>query len=102
MNAVVEDPPDVPPEVDHVVEWFWELSNRRPEGMSGPRLIPWSDLQAWLALTPNYVERGEVDMLCAMDHAYVDQLRIEREARRAREKDAEERDKQRKHARGKR
>lgn len=64
--------------------------------MGGPLLLPWSEIEAWTRITPQFITYEEIDMLCSMDHAYIAQASIEREDRREREKEQAELEKSRK------
>lgn len=72
---------DVPDEVEHVWAWFWELSARR---RSGPEALAFGDVAAWAELTGQQLLPVEIDMLMAMDDAYLRAVREDQAAARAR------------------
>ena len=60
------------PEVaSHVWHWFWQLSERRQRGFDSPNPIGWADIQAWQQLTRTLVLPEEIDILLAMDSAWL-------------------------------
>lgn len=61
------DPPDLPEEVEHVWQWFWELSAQR---QSGPEPISWEGISRWAGLKGNSPTSEEIDMILAMDGAF--------------------------------
>jgi hypothetical protein len=68
----------LPEEVLHVWEWFWKLSARR---RSGPEPITWAELDAWARRgAPFPPLREELDMLVAMDDAFLAELHSDRRA----------------------
>ncbi|MEA5123314.1 phage tail assembly chaperone [Xanthomonas floridensis] len=72
---------DMPEEAVHVWEWFWLISGRRK---SGPEAISYSDIGEWQRLTLRDVLPEEVEMLMAMDDAYLRAVREEQAAARER------------------
>lgn len=77
---------DFPPAVDHVWEWFWDLSSRRMSGESGPQPITYTEIESFKRATGILVTSEEVRMLVQMDAAYRSESRKEiaamRETRR--------------------
>lgn len=73
------DPPraNPPPEAIHLWNWFWSLSNRRP---SGPEPLAFGEIQAWSRMTRTPIRPEEVEMLTAMDDAYISEVRKEQAA----------------------
>lgn len=73
------DPPHARPprEVSHLWDWFWSLSNRR---QSGPEPLTFGEIQAWSRMTATPIRPEEVEMLAAMDDAYVSEVRKEQAA----------------------
>lgn len=81
----VESPDiDVPPEGEHLWEWFWQVSRRR---RTGPEAISYTEVGEWQRLTDTAVLPEELDLLMLMDDAFLAEVRKEqREAEeRARE-----------------
>lgn len=72
---------EVPDEGQHVWDWFWEkLTNRRK---SGPEALTHAEIGEWQRLTRTQVLPEEIEMLIAMDDAYMKAYRDEQEAQRA-------------------
>jgi hypothetical protein len=83
-NARFDEPSpeiDVPPEGEHVWGWFWELSHRRG---TGPEALTFGEVAAWRRLTGQDVEPAEVEMIMAMDDAYLRAVREDQAAARER------------------
>lgn len=72
---------DVPDEGMHVWAWFWSLSARRH---SGPEPIAFCELSAWSRQMQVDVTPDEIEMLMAMDDAYLKAVHEEQEAARER------------------
>lgn len=81
------EPPEVPEPVEHLCEWFWELSAQRG---SGPEPLQFQDIQAWADLCGESPRIEEVKMLLQMDSAYREAAHRESEEAAARRKEAEE------------
>ena len=71
----------VPDEVHHVWGWFWTLSARRK---SGPEALTFGEIGEWQRITGQAVLPEEVEMLTAMDDAYLRAVREDQAAARAR------------------
>lgn len=69
-DSDIPEPPECPECVEHVAQWFYELSRRRAPAMSGVAPIQYRDIQAWIELTGTLVIPEEVEMILAMDDAY--------------------------------
>ena len=71
-----------PPEAVHVWDWFWsELTGRRH---SGPEPLTHAELDAWKRNTARLVRPQEIEMLIAMDEAFLSEMRKEQDAARER------------------
>lgn len=75
---------EVPPEGEHLWEWFWTLSRRR---RSGPEAITFTEIGAWMRATNTRVRPEEIEVLTRMDDAFLKVVRQEQAdaAERARE-----------------
>ena len=73
---------DVPVDGEHIWEWFWHLSDRRQNGMSGPQPLSYRDLEAWMTITGTLVLREESEILLNMDNAYCSAIATEQEIQR--------------------
>lgn len=62
---------DIPPAAQHVWSWFWALNDSRPDGLSGPGTLTYTEIAAWAALTGHIPRPWEVDAIKAMDRAYL-------------------------------
>jgi len=62
---------EIPLEGDHLWNWFWELSNRRPSGF-GPSLIPYSEYESWLRVRKPLIHDWEIEILTKMDQAFME------------------------------
>ena len=61
---------DIPPEGQHLWDWFWELSGRRPQGF-GLSLIPYTEFEAWDRIRKPLIYDWEIEILTKMDHAFL-------------------------------
>ncbi|WP_420465624.1 phage tail assembly chaperone [Panacagrimonas sp.] len=74
QDHVTPDPPEIPDVVWHVWEWFWTLCRRR---LQGPQPLTHSEVRAWRDNTLTPVTPEEIEMLFAMDDAWLTQSGIE-------------------------
>lgn len=74
----------VPPEGEHLWDWFWELSRRR---RSGPEALTFAEIGEWQRLTRVQVRPEEVGILMRMDDAFLDAVREEQRAAAERARD---------------
>lgn len=58
----------------HVWAWFLSLSERRQRGLDGPCPIGWAEIEAWRSLTRTLTTPEEIDMLLAMDSAWLEAM----------------------------
>jgi hypothetical protein len=93
FGVPVPDDPVV--SLEHVWSWFWHLSNRRQPGFDSQAPITYSEIKNWTLLTRTVVTPSEVELLIAMDDAYLEQISIERKARHERDKPPETKTKKR-------
>jgi hypothetical protein len=61
---------------------FFDLSNARGQGFSGPEAISWGDIDAYDRMTGADIERWEAAALRRMDDAYLSECATLSEARR--------------------
>lgn len=71
----------------HVLQWFWELSEARAYGQSGPCRLSAAEISAWFALTGNIATREEIRIIQRIDAAYVAAVNAEIADQMARNKD---------------
>lgn len=79
QSEKVPPEPEVPDCVAHVVGWFFDLSARRGAGFAGPMAITFQDIAAWRELMDERPTPQEVQMLLAMDTAFMAALRADDE-----------------------
>lgn len=84
----VPDEPELTQDVEHVLNWFWHLSERREQGMNGPCALTYTEIEAWLCCVPYEVTYEEISWILAMDQTFLDELHKAREEQKA-EKEAE-------------
>jgi hypothetical protein len=60
----------IPIEGEHIWDWFWDLSGRRPQGF-GLSLIPYSEYKAWLDVRKPLIYDWEIEILTKMDQAFL-------------------------------
>jgi hypothetical protein len=75
---------EIPLIAGHIWEWFWRLAARRTESGMGIQPISFSEVKAWMELSDTEVRSHEIDMLLAIDDAYVGAERQERADQSAR------------------
>jgi len=61
---------EVPIEGEHIWDWFWELSGRRPQGF-GNSLIPYSEIKSWVEVRKPLIYDWEIEILTKMDMAFL-------------------------------
>lgn len=66
----VPEQQEVPDCGAHILQWFFELSNRRQPSMGGVSPLTFSDIAAWRDILGIEVLPGEVQMILALDVAY--------------------------------
>ena len=64
----------LPDRVLYLWEWFVELSRGRGSSGFGANPLSWTDMAAWSALMGVCLERWEVTVLRALDHAFLKSL----------------------------
>lgn len=62
--------------------WYWALRRRAARGDGFSQPLGYSDIAAWATMTRTLVRPEEVEMLVAMDDAYLSTSAEEREAQR--------------------
>lgn len=78
----MEDPPEVPPLVSHILEWFWKLSSRRQQSSSGPSPIAYTEIESWAKLTYTPISAWEVEVITHIDSVWL--IEVGEEARKDR------------------
>jgi hypothetical protein len=53
-------------------KWFMALHKTRQAGMAGPQPISFTEMQSYARLTNQHIEPRHVDILVAMDQAYLE------------------------------
>lgn len=67
----VPDPPEIPPELEHLWVWFWQLRTANPSAGFGPTPLSFGEMDAWQRVTGNRLAPWQVDVLLAMDAAFL-------------------------------
>lgn len=78
LNQDIEPPEDG----EHIWSWFWELSNKRHQGMNGPQPLTYPDINMWSRMTGTILLREEIAILMQMDDAYIAAVADEHKAQR--------------------
>lgn len=81
------DPPEIPDEVSHVWEWWWQLNARRMPGFDSVAPLTYSDIYHWSVLTRTQVTPTEIAMLIKMDDAWLQAVNQEKREQRDRGKE---------------
>jgi hypothetical protein len=61
----------VPPEGEHIWNWFWELSNLRSQGF-GVSLISYTEIRSWMHVRRPLIYDWEIEVLVQMDRAFIE------------------------------
>jgi len=65
-------PGDMPPELEHVWDWFLTLNSARGRSESGPNPISYQDVQAWCDVTDMLVRPQEVQLIMRIDRLWME------------------------------
>lgn len=71
----IPEPPEVADCVAHLVEWFFELSERRQPSMGGLTALTFQDIQAWDSLLDRQVRPEEIEFILELDRAFTGSAR---------------------------
>lgn len=85
MGLEIPETPDVPDKAGPLLDLFYRLSRRRPEGFGGPLPIPFQEIDAWSRLAEQRLGQHSLDVLLALDDAWMDELSRVRKAHEDRE-----------------
>ena len=61
----------IPPALEHLWAWFWQLRTANPSAGFGPAPLSFGEMDAWQRVTGNRLEPWHVDTLLAMDAAFL-------------------------------
>lgn len=67
----IPEPPDIPPALEPLWLWFWQLRAAAPSAGFGPAPLSFGEIDAWQRVTINTLEPWQVDMLLVMDAAFL-------------------------------
>lgn len=67
----IPEPPDIPPALEHLWAWFWQLRTANPSAGFGPAPLSFGEMDAWQRVTGNRLEPWHVDTLLAIDAAFL-------------------------------
>lgn len=59
------------PDLEYLIEWFWDLNDGRSQGFNGPNPLSMTEISNWSALTGTIIRREEVSIIRDMDAAYL-------------------------------
>ena len=68
----IPEPPDIPPELEHLWVWYWQLRTAQPSAGFGPAPLSFGEMDAWGRVTGNRLQPWQVDVLLAMDAAFLE------------------------------
>lgn len=77
--------PEVPEEGEHIWSWFWRLNARRQPGFESTAPLSYEQILYWSGMTRTFVSPEEVEILTAMDDAFVIGIAEGREKKRKRD-----------------
>lgn len=80
----IDDEPEAPPEVQYVLDWFYELSRQRK---SGPEPISWADIDAWARLRDVKPDQLEIEAILMLDATFISMIRQEQKDQQERMRD---------------
>jgi hypothetical protein len=63
--------PEIPDVVSHVWNWFWVVNNRRQYSPNGPQPLTFSEIDSWVRRMDLDARPEEIEMLVAMDDAFI-------------------------------
>lgn len=52
----IPEPPDIPPALEHLWAWFWQLRTANPSAGFGPAPLSFGEMDAWQRVTGNRLE----------------------------------------------
>lgn len=67
FNHKTGEAPCVPQVGQHILEWFWQISEGRSTGINGNDRLTCTEISAWSQLTGNIITPEEFEMIRAMD-----------------------------------
>jgi hypothetical protein len=82
VERSTSDPEPLPVGGERLWSLFYDLSNARGTGFSGPEAISWADIQAYNAMAGVEIERWEAAAIRALDNAYLTECAEMAEERR--------------------
>jgi len=91
MSHLTPPEPEIPDAVEHVWEWFWQLSNKRRSGMGGMEPLSFSDIGFWAQLTRSDPLPDEIELILKLDDAYMAAVRDEQAAKQQADKQKNQR-----------
>lgn len=74
--------PQVPACLEHVWHWFHDLHSTRRAGFSGPDPLSFSEIQAWMNLTGTIVRPYEVQIIKALDNAFLKHMQKQQQKKK--------------------
>lgn len=62
---------EIDPDSKYLWDWYQELARARPSGM-GAEALRWSEIDAWARMTKRNPEPWEIDVVVAIDSAFLE------------------------------
>jgi len=69
--AELDESPTIPFYLEHIWEWFWQISRGRSGGLSGPNPLTWQDIKSWKDLLEIQIRPIEIEILYEIDSVYL-------------------------------
>lgn len=88
FGVEVPEAPEIPDAGLHIWEWWWRLSSRRITYSEVMAPLSYSDIFHWSILTRTQISPSEIEVLFAMDDAYLSAVAAERKGQRERERES--------------
>lgn len=60
----------MPFELQHLLEWYYELSSRRQVTMAGVQAISYQEIHAWMICTERRLSKFDVGVITHLDDIY--------------------------------
>lgn len=73
-GRIIPEMPDIPIGFGPLLDLFYKLSDRRPEGMNGPKLITMESIHAWCEITGKQLGEIALDVLLELDREWMQAL----------------------------
>lgn len=75
-------PPDLAEGSEYLLGWFYQLNDRRQQGFDGLQPMTYQEIDAWVRRKSILIHPDEIDVLTAMDSAFLRAVRDFRESQK--------------------